>query len=786
MAGFLLSGSPPASLETHGVSFREATRVWARVALLSFGGPAGQIAVMHRILVDEKRWIGETRFLHALNYCMLLPGPEAHQLAIYIGWLLHRTRGGLVAGILFVLPGLVSLGVLSWVYATFGNIGIVQGFFFGLKAAVLAVVLEAVLRVGRRALRSRSMLAVAAFAFIAISLLGVPFPIVIAAAALVGFIGNASGWRGFEPSPHSASSSGAAETPAAIDRAFDREIPEHVRPSPTRLIKGAVIGLTIWLAPVAILLLTLGPANVFTAVALFNSKMAVVTFGGAYAVLAYMAQQAVQHYHWLMPQEMLVGLGFAESTPGPLISVVQFVGFMAAFRHPGSLSPALAGTLGGLLAAWSTFVPSFVWIFLGAPYVESVRNNERLGAALAAITASVVGVILNLAIWFGLHTLFGQVDERHSHGLIMQVPVLSTLNIPALVLSVAAMFALFRFKVGMIPTLIGCSIAGIAFHLAGVVFPASAVPAEQTATAGLTVETKIPLGNVRGRIDHLAVDVRRQRLFVAELGNDSLGVIDLRDARTIRTLTGMNEPQGIGYVPGTDTVYIANAGDGSVRLLRGEDLTLVDQIALGSDADNIRVNEDGSRVFVGFGDGALAIIDSRTHSKTRDIPLKAHPESFRLDPSGSRIFVNLPDAHAIAVVDRETTKELARWDTGDLRANFPLALDDSGNVLVVFRHPAMIGVFREQDGRLLSSSDTCGDSDDVFVDTKRNRIYVICGEGFADVFTRNGAVLRRAARIATSGGARTGLFVPENDRLYLATRATPGAPASIWVLHPTP
>jgi chromate transporter len=455
--------------ESHGVSFPEAIRVWGRVALLSFGGPAGQIAVMHRILVEEKHWIGETRFLHALNYCMLLPGPEAHQLAIYIGWLLHRTRGGIVAGTLFVLPGLISLGVLSWVYATFGSIGSVQGFFFGLKAAVLAVVLEAVLRVGRRALRSPAMLVIAALSFIAICFVGIPFPIVIVAAALLGFIGNATGVAGFEPSAHSAKAVRAEGARAAIDAAFDQAVPEHVKPSISRLIEVTVIGLTIWLAPMLILLATLGSKNVFTAVALFNSKMAVVTFGGAYAVLAYMAQQAVEHYHWLMPQEMLVGLGLAETTPGPLISVVQFVGFMAAFRHPGALSPALAGTLGGLVAQWATFVPSFVWIFMGAPYIESVRSNKALGAALAAITAAVVGVILNLAIWFGLHTLFGQVDERHVHGLILQAPILDSLNVPALLLSAAAMLALFRFKVGMIPTLIGCSIAGIGCHFAGVV-----------------------------------------------------------------------------------------------------------------------------------------------------------------------------------------------------------------------------------------------------------------------------------------------------------------------------
>jgi chromate transporter len=468
MAGDPLLASPPDTLEGHGVSFRAATRVWARVALLSFGGPAGQIAVMHRILVDEKHWIGETRFLHALNYCMFLPGPEAHQLAIYIGWLLHRVRGGIVAGTLFVLPGVISLGVLSWLYASFGNVGSVQGFFFGLKSAVLAVVLEAVIRVGRRALRTRAMVTIAALAFIAICFLAVPFPIVIAVAALLGLICNATGLKGLQTSGHSATTGANAQATAAIDAAFDRSLPEHVRPSLKRLVKASSIGLTIWLAPVVALVAALGRQNVFSAVALFNSKMAVVTFGGAYAVLAYMAQQAVEHYHWLAPQEMLVGLGFAETTPGPLISVVQFVGFFAAFRHPGALSPAVAGTVGGLLAAWTTFVPSFVWIFVGAPYIESVRNNKALGAALAAITAAVVGVILNLAIWFAVHTLFGRVNERHAYGLVLQEPDFTALILPALLLAVTAMMALFRFKVGMIPTLIGCSVAGIALHFSGV------------------------------------------------------------------------------------------------------------------------------------------------------------------------------------------------------------------------------------------------------------------------------------------------------------------------------
>jgi chromate transporter len=302
----------------------------------------------------------------------------------------------------------------------------------------------------------------------------VPFPIVIAAAALIGFVGNAARLQSFttlvnrkSTAPASDSLVSTVESPAAIDGAFAREVPEHIRPSLRRLIKVGAMGLTVWLGPVLVLWATLGADNVFTTLATFNSRMAVVTFGGAYAALAYMAQQAVEHYHWLKPQEMLVGLGFAETTPGPLISVVQFVGFMAAFRHPGTLAPVLAGTLGGLVAQWTTFVPSFVWIFMGAPYIEALRNNKALSAALTAITAAVVGVILNLAIWFGLHTLFGQVDERHAFGMLLHVPVLSTLSVASLVLSVAAMLALFRFKVGMIPTLIGCSMAGMAIYVAG-------------------------------------------------------------------------------------------------------------------------------------------------------------------------------------------------------------------------------------------------------------------------------------------------------------------------------
>ncbi len=457
----------PAHLR-HGVSFREAFWVWVRVAALSFGGPAGQIAVMHRILVEEKRWISETRFLHALNYCTLLPGPEAHKLAVYVGWLLHRIRGGLVAGILFILPGLLTLGVLSWIYASYGNVGVVQALFFGLKAAVLAVVLEAVLRVGRRALKSRALVAMAALSFIAIFFFDVPFPIIILAAGVVGWLGNAWGMPGLQGGASHARAGAMEDGPLpAIDAAFAQEVPPHVRPDHRRILKVFAVCLVVWLTPLVVLALTAGPNNTFTRIAYFFTKMSTVTFGGAYAILAYMAQQAVEHYHWLAPGEMLAGLGMAETTPGPLISVVQFVGFMAAYRHPGGLSPVVAGTLGGILAKWVTFAPSFLIIFVGAPYMEALRNNKALAAVLTTITAAVVGVILNLAVWFGLHTLFARVAARHIYALTLQVPDWSSLDRWSLLLSAIAAILLFRLKVGMMTTLGVCCAAGVAVHLLG-------------------------------------------------------------------------------------------------------------------------------------------------------------------------------------------------------------------------------------------------------------------------------------------------------------------------------
>jgi chromate transporter len=435
--------------------------VWLRVAALSFGGPAGQIAVMHRIVVEERRWVSESRFLHALNYCHLLPGPEAQQLAIYIGWLMHRTLGGLVAGSLFVIPGVIALMALSWIYVIWGEVGLVAGLFFGLKAAVLAVVIEAVLRVGRRALKSRIAVAIAGLAFFALFFFAIPFPIVVVVAAAAGFAADRLGLP-----VGSGSSHGPTKPEAAEADLLGEHMPPHTRPDLARSVRTGIVWLLLWLAPVLVLIATLGAENVFTRLAVFFSEVAVVSFGGAYAVLAYVAQQAVENFHWLEPGEMLAGLGMAETTPGPLIMVVQYVGFLAGDRAPGALSPLLAGTLAGLLVTWVTFTPCFLWVFLGAPYVEALRGARRLSAALSAVTAAVVGVILNLAVWFGMHVVFKQMTPFRGYGLALDVPVPASLDPWALAVAVAAMIAIFGLRAGMIPTLLACSVAGVALHLA--------------------------------------------------------------------------------------------------------------------------------------------------------------------------------------------------------------------------------------------------------------------------------------------------------------------------------
>ena len=455
------TGSSHGAAKDHGISFGDAARVWARIAALSFGGPAGQIAVMHRILVDEKKWIGEERFLHALNYCMLLPGPEAQQLAAYIGWLLHRTKGGLVAGTLFVLPGFLAMLALSYIYVLLGETPLVEGLFFGLKAAVLAVVIQAVVRVGSRAFKNNVMRGVAAAAFVAIFVLGAPFPLIVLAAGLCGFLGNRVGFAAF-------TGAGGHGRPGGnvihdSESALGEGLPDHARPNLSWSLRISGTLLVLWLAPVALLFMLAGPGNVFSQIASFFSQMAVVTFGGAYAVLAYVAQEAVGTYGWLRPGEMLDGLGLAETTPGPLIMVTQFVGFLAAFRQAGGLDPLLAATLGAILTSWVTFVPCFMWIFAGEPFVERLRGNPALSAALTAITAAVVGVILNLALWFAIHTLFGEVRAVKVGGGGFEVPVLASLDVPALILALGAGIAVFRFKAGMIPVLLASATLGAAY-----------------------------------------------------------------------------------------------------------------------------------------------------------------------------------------------------------------------------------------------------------------------------------------------------------------------------------
>ncbi len=453
--------APDAAAPHHGVTLRQAIAVWGRIAGLSFGGPAGQIAVMHRILVQEKRWIGETRFLHALNYCMLLPGPEAMQLATYVGWLMHRTRGGLLAGCLFVAPGFLSILALSLLYAGFRDLTLVEGLFFGLKPAVLAVVVQAVIRIGSRALKNRAMHAIAAAAFVAIFAFDVPFPLIIAAAALLGLAGHRIAPDVFLPGPRPGATGSAPDESLLGD-----QVPGHARPSTAGAVRVLVIWLALWLLPVVALRLGLGAEHVFVKQAVLFSTAAVVTFGGAYSVLAYIAQQAVEVHHWLTPGEMLDGLGMAETTPGPLIQVVQFVGFMGAFRDSGSLNPFVAGTIASVIVTWVTYAPCFLWIFLGAPFIEALRGNRAIGAALQSITAAVVGVVLNLAVWFAIHTLFESVRDFRAGGLHLPVPDPASIDAAAAAIGAAAAVLLFRVRLGMLATLGTCAGLGMVVTLA--------------------------------------------------------------------------------------------------------------------------------------------------------------------------------------------------------------------------------------------------------------------------------------------------------------------------------
>ncbi|MEO7413948.1 MAG: chromate efflux transporter [Opitutaceae bacterium] len=428
--------SPAATAPT----FREALRFWLKLGFISFGGPTGQIAIMHTELVEKKKWIGEQRFLHALNYCMLLPGPEATQLATYCGWLLHRTWGGIAAGVLFVVPAAILLWALSWVYVAYGTVPWIAAIFYGLKPAVTAIVAAAVLRIGRRALKNETMWALAAAAFTAIFFFNVPFPAIVGGAALLGWIGGK-----YFPQKFPASA-GHSATPGGSVIDDSHQSAGHTQPSFARAVKVIAVSVALWWAPIVIAGLWQGRDGVLAQEGIFFSKAAMVTFGGAYAVLPYVGQQAVENYGWLTAPQMLDGLGLAETTPGPLIMVVQFVGFLGAWNHPGGLSPLAAATLGAAITTWATFVPCFLWIFLGAPHIEQMRGNTRLGSALTAVTASVVGVVLNLAVWFGLHVFF---------------PTRGAADWFAVALAAVAFVAMERFKAGVIPVVFASGLAGL-------------------------------------------------------------------------------------------------------------------------------------------------------------------------------------------------------------------------------------------------------------------------------------------------------------------------------------
>jgi chromate transporter len=443
------------------IPFGTAVRAWFAISLQTFGGPAGQIAVMQRTLVDEKRWIGQRRFLHAMNYCMLLPGPEAQQLATYVGWLLHGTRGGLVAGGLFVLPGVVALLALSAIYVAFGSTTAVMALFAGLAPAVLAIVAQAVVRVAKRALTSPALVAIAVASFLALALFAVPFPVVVLVAGLLGWALHR--WRpAAVPEGSRKDDADTGPPPVIPDDVLHTELP-----STRRTVRVLLIGLLVWGLPVAAVALLTGVGSVFTQQGLFFSGAAVVTFGGAYAVLAYVAQQAVAVYGWLSPGEMVRGLALAETTPGPLVMVVQFVAFLGAYRAPGDLDPWVAAVLASLLVTWVTFVPSFLFVLLGAPYMEQLRGNRSLSAALTGITAAVVGVIANLGVYFAVHTLFSGVVEVDRGPLSLELPDPTTLRPVPLVIAAVAAVLLFRLRWSVLRTLGVAALLGLVAGLAG-------------------------------------------------------------------------------------------------------------------------------------------------------------------------------------------------------------------------------------------------------------------------------------------------------------------------------
>jgi chromate transporter len=434
-----LAGPGPRDL----VPLRSAIRYWAKLGFINFGGPAGQIAIMHDELVDRKRWISNNRFLHALNYCMLLPGPEAQQLAIYVGWLLNGNIGGIAAGVLFVLPAFFLILSLSWTYAVHGDISWIAAIFYGLEAAVIALVVAAVIRVGSKALRNRVLVTIAAVAFVAIFFVKVPFPLIVIGAALVGLLGSRLVPHFFTTGGHGV----ADDDESILGDALDGRAPKA---SWSRTMRVLLVGLLVWWGPLLVMIAVRGTGDTLSKEALFFSQAAMVTFGGAYAVLAYINQAAVQHFGWLEPGQMVTGLGLAESTPGPLIMVTEFVGFLGAYRFPGGMAPVVAGILGATVTVWATFAPCFLWIFLGAPFIEQLRGNRALNGALSAVTAAVVGVILNLAMTFGIVALFESVDQGNLLGLTYPLPRLSSLDLFAMALAVIGFVALWRYRVNVL------------------------------------------------------------------------------------------------------------------------------------------------------------------------------------------------------------------------------------------------------------------------------------------------------------------------------------------------
>ncbi|MDQ4027728.1 MAG: chromate efflux transporter [Actinomycetota bacterium] len=438
------------------VPLGDALRYWARLGFINFGGPAGQIAIMHDELVDRKRWISNHRFLHALNYCMLLPGPEAQQLAIYIGWLLNGNLGGVAAGIFFVLPAFFLILSLSWTYAVHGDIGWVAAVFYGLEAAVIALVAAAVIRVGSKALRNPVLVTIAAAAFVAIFFVKVPFPLIVIAAAIIGLVGSR-----FAPDLFRTDGHGAGDDDSILGDALDERAPKA---SWGRTLRVLGIGLVVWWGPLLIVMALRGTEDTLSREAVFFSQAAMVTFGGAYAVLAYINQAAVQHFGWLEPGQMVTGLGLAESTPGPLIMVTEFVGFLGAYRFPGGLDPVVAGILGATVTVWATFAPCFLWIFLGAPFIEQLRDNRALNGALSAVTAAVVGVILNLAVTFGIVALFESVRQGEFGNVTFPVPLLNSVDVFALILAVAGFVVLWRYKVNVLWIVAGSAGAGLLYR----------------------------------------------------------------------------------------------------------------------------------------------------------------------------------------------------------------------------------------------------------------------------------------------------------------------------------